>query len=113
LSTAHRTLGQTGFGICRSQPPVSAAAGDPWYNRTERKVLVQKKATPTPWYLWPFVAIWRLLTWILGLTGRVLAVGLGLVLMIVGVVVSLTVVGAVVGIPLLIFGFLLIIRGLF
>jgi hypothetical protein len=106
-------VGQTGFGICRSQPPVSAAAGDPWYNRTERKVLVQKKATLTPWYLWPFVAIWRLLTWILGLTGRVVAVVLGLVLMIVGVVVSLTVVGAVVGIPLLIFGFLLILRGLF
>jgi len=33
--------------------------------------------------------------------------------MIVGVVVALTVIGAVVGIPLIIFGFLLVIRGFF
>jgi len=77
------------------------------------EVLADMKATSTPWYLWPFVALWRLLTWILGLTGRLVAVVLGLVLMIAGVVVSLTVVGAVVGVPLLIFGFLLILRGLF
>jgi hypothetical protein len=38
---------------------------------------------------------------------------LGLVFMIVGVVVSLTVVGAIVGVPLAIFGFLLILRSLF
>ena len=39
--------------------------------------------------------------------------GLGLALLIVGIVVSLTVIGAIVGIPLIIFGFLLIIRSLF
>ena len=53
-----------------------------------------------PWYLWPFVALWRLLAFILGLTGRILGIVLGLVLVIVGIVISLTVVGAVVGIPL-------------
>jgi len=37
-----------------------------------------------PWILWPFVALWRLLTGILELTGRLVAVVLGLVLMIVG-----------------------------
>src|SRR4030067_1110479 len=57
--------------------------------RTE--VLADMKAKSTPWYLWPFVALWRLLTWILGLTGRLVAVALGLVLMIVGVIVRLTV----------------------
>jgi hypothetical protein len=67
----------------------------------------------TPWFLWPFVAIWRLVTWILGFTGRVLAVVLGLVLMIMGVLVSLTVIGAILGIPLAIVGFLLVLRGLF
>jgi hypothetical protein len=67
----------------------------------------------TPWFLWPFVAIWRLVTWILGFTGRVLAVVLGLGLMIVGVLVSLTVIGAILGIPLAIVGFLLVLRGLF
>ncbi len=68
---------------------------------------------PTPWLLWPFVALWRLLAGIVEITGRLVAVILGAVLMIVGAVVSLTVVGAVVGIPLAILGFLLILRGLF
>jgi hypothetical protein len=62
---------------------------------------------------WPFVALWRLLALILDLTGRLLTIVLGVVLMIVGVIVSLTVIGAVVGIPILLFGFLLVVRGLF
>ena len=67
----------------------------------------------TPWILWPFVAIWRLLTWILEITGRLVAILLGCVFMIVGVIVSLTIVGAIVGVPIAIFGFLLVMRGLF
>jgi hypothetical protein len=66
-----------------------------------------------PILLWPFWAIWRLLYLILSLTGRLIGAVLGLVLMIVGVVVSLTVVGMIVGVPLVIFGFLLILRSLF
>jgi hypothetical protein len=54
-----------------------------------------------------------LLTLILDLTGRLLAIALGIVLMIVGTIVSLTVIGAVIGIPILLFGFLLVTRGLF
>ncbi|MBC8334284.1 MAG: hypothetical protein ISR59_13690 [Anaerolineales bacterium] len=65
------------------------------------------------WLFWPFVALWRLIAGIVELTGRLVAVILGLVLMIVGVVVSLTVVGAVIGIPLAGVGFLLMLRGLF
>jgi len=65
------------------------------------------------WYLWPFLALWRLLAFILELTGRVVGIVLGLVLVIVGIIVSLTVVGAVVGIPLAIFGLMLMVRGLF
>ena len=67
----------------------------------------------TPWILWPFVALWRLLAGILSLTGRLIGIVLGLVLVIVGFVISLTIVGAVVGIPLAILGLLLIVRGLF
>jgi len=67
----------------------------------------------TPWFVWPFVALWRLLAGIVEVTGRLVAVILGAVLMIVGALVSLTVVGAVVGVPLAILGFLLILRGLF
>jgi hypothetical protein len=67
----------------------------------------------TPWYLWPFVALWRLLATILNLTGRLLGLVLGLVLLIAGLALSVTVIGALIGIPLMIFGLLLMIRGLF
>jgi hypothetical protein len=67
----------------------------------------------TPWLLWPFVAIWNLITWILQLTGRLVAGVLGLVFMIVGAILTVTVVGAVVGIPLIIFGFALMVRSIF
>jgi len=66
-----------------------------------------------PWYLWPFVAIWKLLAVIVEMTGRLVAMIVGIVLVIVGVIVSLTIVGAIVGVPLAIVGFLLFIRGIF
>jgi len=66
-----------------------------------------------PWYLWPFAAIWKLLAVIVELTGRLVAMILGIVLMIVGGLVSLTVVGAIVGIPLAIVGLLLFLKGIF
>jgi len=65
------------------------------------------------WFLWPFVALWRLLALIIGFTGRVIAIVLGIVVMILGLLATLTFVGAVVGIPLMIFGFLLVVRGIF
>lgn len=65
------------------------------------------------WFLWPFVALWRLLTWILEWTGRLVAIVLGIVLIIAGAVVSITVIGAVIGVPLALFGFMLLLRGLF
>ena len=68
---------------------------------------------PVPWYLWPFWAIWKLVVGIIAFTGRIVGAVLGLVLMIVGVVLSLTIVGLIVGVPLLIFGFMLVIRSLF
>ena len=64
------------------------------------------------WYLWPFAMIWRLLATIVGLTGRFVAMVLGLVFIIVGVIVSLTVVGAIVGIPMAIIGLLLFLKGM-
>jgi hypothetical protein len=79
----------------------------------EKGINVNADRKPTPWYLWPFVALWRLLTGILALTGRLVAVILGLVFVLVGALLSATVVGAFVGVPLLLFGALLVIRGLF
>ncbi|MFN2194620.1 MAG: hypothetical protein ACK2UW_00680 [Anaerolineales bacterium] len=67
----------------------------------------------TPWYLWPFAALWNLLTWILSLTGRLIAALLGLVLMIIGAVLIVTLIGAPLGIPLAILGLLLMIRSIY
>ena len=66
-----------------------------------------------PWYLWPFAAIWKLLAVIVELTGRFVAMVLGVVLILVGVIVSLTIVGAIIGVPLAIVGLLLLFRGMF
>jgi hypothetical protein len=77
----------------------------------ENKMTDERKKTP--WFLWPFVALWNLVAWILQLTGRLVAAILGLVFMIVGAIVTVTVVGAVIGIPMIIFGFLLMLRSIF
>ena len=66
-----------------------------------------------PWLLWPFYAMWRLLTFILGLIGRLLSALLGIGLMVAGVTITLSVVGAPLGIPLTALGFLLLVRALF
>ena len=66
-----------------------------------------------PWYLWPFAALWKLLAVIVELTGRFVAMVLGVVFIIVGTIVSLTIVGAIVGVPLVIIGLLLLLRGIF
>jgi hypothetical protein len=66
-----------------------------------------------PILLWPFWLIWKVLSFILALTGRLIMVVLGLALLIVGAVLSLTVVGAVLGIPLALIGMLLMVRGIF
>lgn len=65
------------------------------------------------WVWWPFLAIWRLLSTIVEMTGRFLAMVLGGILLIVGFIVSLTIVGAIVGIPLMVIGGLLVLRGIF
>jgi len=66
-----------------------------------------------PLLLWPFYAIWRLLTFMLELVGRLLCALLGVGLMFAGVAITLSVVGAPVGIPLAALGFLLLVRAVF
>ena len=65
------------------------------------------------WILWPFYAIWRVLTFILELTSRIIAAVIALALMAAGVSITLSVVGAPLGIPIAVFGFLLLVRALF
>jgi hypothetical protein len=62
--------------------------------------------------LLPFRLVWGLLRLIVNVTGRLLAVLLGVVLAAVGVVLTLTVVGAIVGVPLIAIGVGLILRGI-
>ena len=66
-----------------------------------------------PILLWPFYAIWRFLTFVLELIGRLLCALLGIGLMIAGVTITLSIVGAPVGIPLASVGFLLLVRAIF
>ena len=66
-----------------------------------------------PLLLWPFYAVWRLLTLVLELVGRLVCALLGLCLIAAGVAISLSVVGAIVGIPLASLGFLLLARAVF
>ena len=66
-----------------------------------------------PWILWPVYAVWKLLTFILKVTGRIICALMGLALMAAGVAISLSIIGAIVGIPLIAFGFLMTIRTLF
>ncbi len=67
----------------------------------------------TSFIFWPFVALWNLLELILRLTGRLVAAILGLVLMIAGAVLCVTIIGTVIGIPLIAFGFAMMVRGFF
>ena len=66
-----------------------------------------------PWFLLPFLALWNLLTFILKLIGRILCAVSGLALMFAGGALTMTILGAWVGVPLFLFGFLLLVRALF
>lgn len=62
--------------------------------------------------LLPFRLVFGLVGFIIGLVGRAVAFVLGLVLLIVGALISLTIVGAILGIPLALFGLLLMVKAL-
>lgn len=67
----------------------------------------------TPWFLWPFAALWDLLGFLLRLTGRLILAVLALLLMILGVTLTMTVLGAPVGVPFALLGMLLLVRAVF
>ena len=69
--------------------------------------------THAPFLLWPFYAIFQLIEWILRLTGRLVAAVLGLVFMIVGLVLVITIIAIPIGAPMILFGLVLMIRGIF
>jgi hypothetical protein len=67
----------------------------------------------TPIILLPFVIVWSIFSFVLRLTGRIVAAVIGFVFMIAGIGLSVTMVAAPIGIPLAIFGFLLMLRSVF
>ncbi|MGH9174341.1 MAG: hypothetical protein ACRD1H_08280, partial [Vicinamibacterales bacterium] len=60
----------------------------------------------------PFRLLWGIVRFIVAMTGRLLAVLLGVVLVAVGVLLTLTVIGAIVGVPLIAIGVGLILKGI-
>ena len=71
------------------------------------------KISKTSILLFPFVALLKLIEIIIKITGRLLAVILGLVFMIIGGLLCLTIVGAIIGVPIVIIGFIMVVRGFF
>lgn len=65
-----------------------------------------------PIWTWPFLAIWKIITWVANAIGILLTLLIGAVCMFLGFWLTMTVIGAVVGIPLFIMGLLLFVRGL-
>ncbi len=66
------------------------------------------------WLLFlPFRLAFWLVGTIIGLVGRLIGVVLGLVFLVVGVLVSLTIVGAIVGVPMALFGLVLMFKSIF
>jgi len=68
---------------------------------------------PVPLLLWPFYALWRLVTFILNVVGRVVCALLGLGLMVTGMALAMSIIGLPIGAALAAFGFLLLTRALF
>ena len=66
-----------------------------------------------PILLWPFYAIWRLLTFIVEMVGRLICALIGLALMAAGTAITITILAAPIGIPIAAVGFLLLVRAVF
>lgn len=67
----------------------------------------------TPVIFWPVVAVWKIITKLVELTGILIALLVGFIFMVVGVTLSMTVVGAVIGIPLLFIGVMITLRAIY
>lgn len=67
----------------------------------------------TPLLLWPFKIIWNFISFIFRLVGRIAGILIGMTCMITGIVLIFTAIGAILGIPLTVFGFLLMVRSIF
>jgi len=79
----------------------------------DHEVTAVRPKRKIPLLLWPVVLLWRLATFVATLTGIVMALMLGFVLMVIGLALTSSLVGGVIGIPMFLFGLLLLVRGLY
>jgi hypothetical protein len=63
-------------------------------------------------FTWPFLLLWQLVSAILLLAGRFVAMLVGMVLIVAGAALTVTLIGAIVGLPLIATGVQLIRHGL-
>lgn len=62
---------------------------------------------------WPFILISKIIKILISLLRRSINIGLGFIFIIIGIVSSITIIGAVIGIPLIILGLGIIMKGIF
>ncbi len=72
-----------------------------------------QKRTHILWPLLPIWWFWRWISWIVKISGRLIAIVVGCIFIIIGIILSVTIIGLIVGIPMILIGLLLIFRGLF
>ena len=79
--------------------------------------MAESKVMPRPWVwrviFFPVKVLWRFVTWIVGLTGIILGLILGVGLMAVGILLTSFLLTAFVGIPLIILGLFITLRALY
>lgn len=61
----------------------------------------------------PFTLAIKIVESMLRLTGKLIVVGLGFILAAAGIMLTMTIIGAIIGIPLIILGITMIIKGIF
>jgi hypothetical protein len=87
---------------------------NPDFAFTARGVRMSRTARASaPWMFWPIAALWDLIAFVIGLTGRIIGGVLRLVLLILGLVLCMTVILIPIGAPLAIVGLFLVFRSLF
>ena len=69
--------------------------------------------TKTHWLLWPFLFVFRLVGFIIAAVGKLVGAVIGFALTVVGFALTVTLIGAGVGVPLMIFGILMMLVSIF
>lgn len=80
---------------------------------------IERKPAFTPgkfvwlFFTWPILLLWKLVTFTCNAIGILLALFLGSALMVGGYVLTSTIIGALLGLPMMFFGFFLVVRALY